>query len=654
MSAVITHTLYTHYTRQQKQAIVQLVNHRSELFIDSVGLSKEDIRQQILQHPNDYLVMADAEFTPIQERIDHSIAHVDFLENHSTLPSAEKQHQIQQTNDKIEAERKKLADYMTAYETAVSDYRVADNQLNALLLTGDMFLAPEGKRDEYLHIIDEETCRHLCEREEQEQDCFRTFSDKQIELSGHQTDAVRVWRNNVTVSHLNISDPRIDTETAHRDGIQLLPPPLYEEQATPQGMTRIKIADQSAGTILENVEIRDCVINAPQAALQGIFSSDGMCRDVTIDHVEITTKGGHFITLSGVLTGCEIRNVTLHQVPDGPSPKIVLDPLRVGGNMADEGMAYILGLDGTNGFEYGEVVNTNNRATLQGQSDEDVEIEDRRSAIPSIYWPLAFGLRQFNFQQYLNEYSQWTVDMFKQRMPDKFEQMKAWIDVRVREYSSGQRDQGSALFPPSTEQMSTANGSLLNRLIDAQQALQVYANEFKNTRLPELQETPIRTFAIKSIALRNGELIPLMDLGMADNERRKDHLRFLLDDVHFNNLVPNVNGGTDTPPPAFVIPSQVIPADSDVLPDLRISAETVNQGEVVSIFLQEASRFNDGYRHFWRIAGVDSSVIPFSQTHQYDIDTSRLSVGRQRIQMALHRHNPQETIGVNIFFNVVV
>jgi len=125
---------------------------------------------------------------------------------------------------------------------------------------------------------------------------------------------MRVWRNNVTVDKLTIRDNRIDIKTAHRDGIQLIPPPKYREVTNAAGETRqIKEADQMADMILEDTTITQCKIFALKAALQGIFSSDGMCRNLKIDHVIVGTQGGHAISIAGVLTGCEFTNISLHQ-----------------------------------------------------------------------------------------------------------------------------------------------------------------------------------------------------------------------------------------------------------------------------------------------------------------------------------------------------
>ena len=55
------------------------------------------------------------------------------------------------------------------------------------------------------------------------------------------------------------------------------------------------------------------------------------------------------------------------------------------------------------------------------------------------YLKMAFGLRQFNYPKYFQEYSQWTVSEFREEMPNEFQKMKDWIDLRVTEFTNGER-----------------------------------------------------------------------------------------------------------------------------------------------------------------------------------------------------------------------
>ncbi len=83
-----------------------------------------------------------------------------------------------------------------------------------------------------------------------------------------------------------------------------------------------------------------------------------------------------------------------------------------------------------------------------------------------------------------------------------------------------------------------------------------------------------------------------------------------------------------------------------------ISAEVVKQGETVSVFLKETSTFNTGYTFFWRMAGIDSAVVPFGNQPQYSIDTSKIpELGKQRIQLVLrNKSNTAESHNASVYF----
>ena len=69
----------------------------------------------------------------------------------------------------------------------------------------------------------------------------------------------------------------------------------------------------------------------------------------------------------------------------------------------------------------------------------------------------------------------------------------------------------------------------------AQTAVQGNTTTFLNTRLADLQETAIRSFSMKRIAIKNATVMPLLDLG-ALNARREAMLKWLLDDTKLNNF----------------------------------------------------------------------------------------------------------------------
>ncbi len=525
---IITHTVYSHYARLEKVAIDEIVNLRRYLFTD-VDTSRQQLREQIEKNIAPYLVDVDLSQSPLQQQIEHIKKHP------SPNPTVDQK--------KIEVKQKLIDQYRQRYHKAVQQYRDSHQQLIALISRNDVFIAPDAKQHEYLYMLDGETCRHLCDTEEEDEDCRKDFNNKEIELLDNQTDAVRIWRNNIDIENLVIRDQRHYTTIAHRDGIQLIPPPLYEKKQDDRGnIIRTKLADQMAGTVLEGVTINFCKIHSSHGALQGIFASDGMCRDLKITHTEIATKGAHSISIAGVLTGCEMSNITLRQVEGGGLPKINLYPLRLGGNIADDGVIYILDFMVGSSYGYGPVNAQNNKRYRLGSTQaEFIEINDNRRTIPRRHVSLAFGLYNFDYQQYLHEYTTWTVADFKRELPQAFQQMQAWLDLRISEFRRGRRvpTTGNPLPPISAEQMDTKQHGVLDMLIQANDALNANQADFNNTRLPELQFTAIRSFAIKCIALRNGKIEKLYDLGQFKNKLRKAYLHFLLDEQYFKNLTTN-------------------------------------------------------------------------------------------------------------------
>jgi len=52
---------------------------------------------------------------------------------------------------------------------------------------------------------------------------------------------------------------------------------------------------------------------------------------------------------------------------------------------------------------------------------------------------ISWGTIQFNYPKYFQEYSQWTVSEFREEMPNEFQKMKDWIDLRITEFTNGER-----------------------------------------------------------------------------------------------------------------------------------------------------------------------------------------------------------------------
>jgi len=209
--------------------------------------------------------------------------------------------------------------------------------------------------------------------------------------------------------------------------------------------------------------------------------------------------------------------------------------VRIGGNMADDGMIYVFDFAKGSGHEYGKVLSSNNKVYKTGQSQaETIHPVDHRKEVPENYLKMAFGIRNFNYTKYVEQYTQWTVADFKQNMPEQYRQMKAWLKLRYTEYKSGERTTDRVdgitvtLADISPEQKDPKPFGVLDMLGKAKQALDAENPQWMKTPLPELQETAIRSFTMKCIALKNGKADSLYDLGAEGNAIRKVYLRYLL------------------------------------------------------------------------------------------------------------------------------
>ena len=431
----------------------------------------------------------------------------------------------------------------SAYSQREKEARAALNQYLPILYTlqssKDFWSAPADKRSEYLYVLDSESCLDTCTDwvavgfaaqnswgkplTEPTQGCPPyTFSDKTIAYTDDtQTDAVRIWQHDASLQNLSITDNRTYS-VAHRDAIQLIPPPAYKDVTDATGKTvKQKLADQMAGTILENPSVTHCIVRAPNAPLQGIFMSDGLVRNATITANDITVKGAHAISIAGMLSGT-ISNNRLYEVSIiGTTlvPRIRLFPLRIGGNMADDGVVCILGFADAQSVGYSNVISANNQLVRLSGAVENLAVEDLRRTLPEEFRKIGLGLVNFQYDQYFQQYSTWTLQDFKNQDPWGYTQLQTWLNLRIQEYSSGQRAANSPLPAPSAEQRDNKAFGILDMLRRAQSALQSNSTSFMNTRLADLNETAIRGFTMKRIAMRNGTVAPLDDLQDLNNYR---------------------------------------------------------------------------------------------------------------------------------------
>lgn len=531
-TTINTHTLYAHYARMLKKGNEDLQNVKK--YLDPAS-------------PNNY---------------EKYLANLRNLKA-SKLPPADIDTKIATAESNLNTYRKTEQDA----RTLIAEYLP---KLQVLQAGKDFWGAPDAKQNEYMQILDEETCQSTLTdwvavaaasqsggwgmplpALPQGSQTF-TFTNRQISYSNEtQTDAVRIWNHNVTLDNLTITDTR-SYDIAHRDAIQLIPPPKYQDGVDKSGKpTKIKLADQMVGTILENPTVKNCTVNAPSGPLQGIFTSDGLCRNVTISNNNITVGGAHAISLAGVLSGVITGN-TLHEVPAAPKqaqqpPRIRLFPLRIGGNMADDGVVCVFNFAAGNSVSYGQVTDSGNRVVRLSGNSEPLTIEDLRKELPEEFRKIGAGLQNFNYDQYFKECSTWTVNDFKVNDAWGYSQMVTWVSLRLQEYSSGQREAGSPLPTPSPEQRDPKPFGVLDMLQKAKTALQGNTAAFLSTRLADLQETAIRSFTMKRIAIRNGTVAPLYDLGVL-NPRREAMLKWLLTAGDLANLVPNPNPDTGLQP----------------------------------------------------------------------------------------------------------
>lgn len=505
-AAFNTHTLYNHHARQLRQA------------------------NEAIAQTNKYLDPDSPNYLPAY------IARLEELRNSAAPPLG--------LEDKLAAQRANLIAYTERAEQARQVIAEYPAKIRELEQANDIFRSPEEKSDEYLYVMDEETCEASCidwagvagnagqEITLEKPELYHFRNKENIELSGeHQTDALRVWNHNVCVEQLTITDNRTYTE-AHRDAIQLIPPPLHQFD---EAGNYIRLADQMAGAVLDNVIIRDCKISAPHGPLQGIFASDGLYRNLQIHNNDISTMGAHSISIAGLLSGGAISGNILREVSGGDIPQITLYPARIGGNMADDGVVGILAFAAAAGTEqamaYEPVVTEGapNKLIRADGSEQEIAIEDVRNILPDSYLKLAAGLTDFDYGAYLADYSSLTLAEYREHDPFGVQQMEQWLVLRKLEFAGG-READHPLGQPSEEQQKIG----ARFLAPALQALQDKSAE--DVRLVDLEYTAIRSFAMKRLAIMHGKVEPLVDVALL-NARRAAMLSFLLPREQLEHIV---------------------------------------------------------------------------------------------------------------------
>ncbi|MEZ5536792.1 MAG: right-handed parallel beta-helix repeat-containing protein [Thiolinea sp.] len=541
-------------------------------------------------------------------------------------PAILKHRQNGNTAAAVNAEQARDAE-IRQYNAAVDHLQHNLTVLRDLENSGEVFRASENVAHEFRYVIDEDVQKYYCMEQRslagsisavgRSDDCRIDFvGPKRIELFDNQTDAVRIQTSNVRVHNIGITDQRNYYDIGHRDGVQLIPPNLMSGD-------RI-IADRMAGSVISDITVDSCTVDAPDARLQGIFCSDGFCRNLSITNNRIRTAAGHFISIAGVLDGCRITNNILQQASD-IRPQIKLFPGRLGGNMADDGLVYVLSFSGNSEFRYGAVETFGNQYIGRDQQVLPDQFSDERDRIPLGHERVALGLRNFNYDRYMAMYSQWTVADYKSDDPVGFRRLKAWLEQRVTEYSTGKRTEldqaNNPILPePSVEQKTRVLGQL-------QQALNLLnsgGEAFLSTRLADLQAMPVRSFIIKRLAVRAGDIVLDGQLGAGDLARRDAQLKWFLADE-----LPVDNQGAATAV-ADVRP-QVLPKNYSALKIMAAPLE-VPQGKLITFSVNEADYLRPGERagYFWTVTGKTGN------TPEFAVDTRNWSEGEHRVRATLY------------------
>jgi len=258
-----------------------------------------------------------------------------------------------------------------------------------------------------------------------------------------------------------------------------------------------------------------------------------MQRQLCIPDNLIATKGAHSISLPGVLEAVEISGNVLQELAAGELPKINLYPARIGGNIADDGVVCVLDFANEpkqRALDYAPItVQRPNQIKRVDGTQTEAYIHDMRRSIPDSFMRLGVGLTEFRYHAYLASYSSLTLGQYRQFDPFGAQQLEVWLQTRVQEFTQG-RPETHPLGAVGTEQQTIGEKFL-------QPALKVLqARSAENTRLVDLDHSPIRSFAMKRLAIMHAQVQPLVHLGLA-NQRRELALKFLLEPQQLNNLV---------------------------------------------------------------------------------------------------------------------
>ena len=258
-----------------------------------------------------------------------------------------------------ENEEKQTAAYNAAKQSRDEKLGVSTGHrgtMTKLVADNDRYLAEEKQRSVAMYIVDEEG---------------GVFDGKGTKtITDFAGDAVNVTANATTIRGVKIVDSNTNSK-AHSDGIQLIASGGWQFAGTP---------------LLEGVTITNNTITSG-VALQPIFSSDGLFRNLTITGNSLQTKGEHFITINGLLSG---------RIEIVGNSRVQLYPWRLGG-MPGTCLVWVLSFAQEKGRESFEYAPITTNFSFNTASDNKQFHLDSRQMIPEGRGLAGIGLSNFPY-----------------------------------------------------------------------------------------------------------------------------------------------------------------------------------------------------------------------------------------------------------------
>lgn len=136
-------------------------------------------------------------------------------------------------------------------------------------------------------------------------------------------DFLHVRKDGELVNSHHFVDKSKSTK-AHEDFIQLIP----RDRKNPRA--------HFFGATLDDVIVESNVMIAKKSKRQCVFASDGVFNNLCVLNNFMSTKGAHFVTLSGLMSGTISGNSRLLNNGDVVPAPVKLYPLRIGGGLFHE------------------------------------------------------------------------------------------------------------------------------------------------------------------------------------------------------------------------------------------------------------------------------------------------------------------------------